>query len=130
LQNRPAWLPFVIAAAVVLVLILAIAKACSGPSTSPAATTNSAPPSSTATDKITVNQADYVGRALDPVRSELQQLGLVVSVREIAADGDAGTVTAVSPDGTLARGDTVTVSVVRAADPVKKEPDKKKKKGH
>jgi eukaryotic-like serine/threonine-protein kinase len=130
LRARPAWLPFVIAAAVVLVLILATAKACSGPSTSPTASNSSLPKSSAAQDTVTVAQADYVGRPLAAVRSELRQLGLVVAVREVAADGDAGTVTEVSPDGTLARGDTVTVSVVQAAAPSKKDEGKKKKKDH
>jgi serine/threonine-protein kinase len=130
LRTRPAWLPFVIAAAVVLVLMLAVAKACSGPSTSPTASTSSTPKGSAARDTLTVNQADYVGRPLDPVRTELRQLGLVVSVHEVAADGDAGTVTRVAPDGTLARGDTVTVSVVKAPDPGGDGNGKKKKKKH
>jgi serine/threonine-protein kinase len=128
LRARPAWLPFVIAAAVVLVLMLATAKACSGPSTSPTATDSSLPQSSAAPDTVTVDQADYVGRPLAPVRTELRQLGLVVSVHEVAAKGDAGTVTEVSPDGTLARGDTVTVSVVKASDPGGNGDGKRKKK--
>jgi serine/threonine protein kinase len=127
LRARPAWLPFVIAAAVVLALMLATAKACSGPSTSPTASSSSLPKSSAAPDPVTLDQADYVGRRLAPVRTELRQLGLVVSVHEVAADGDAGTVTEVSPDGTLARGDTVTVSVVKASDPGDNGNGKKKK---
>ncbi len=112
LRQPRAWLPYVIAAAVVLVLVLATARACSSPDTTPTGTTSSA-----AQDTVTVDEADYVGRPLDPVRTELRQLGLVVQVDEIAAEGDAGTVTEVSPDGTLARGDEVTVTVVRASDP-------------
>jgi serine/threonine protein kinase len=130
LRTRPAWLPFVIAAAVVLVLLLATVKACAGPGTSPTASSSSTPKGSTARDTLTVNQADYVGRPLAPVRTELRQLGLVVSVHEVAADGDAGTVTEVAPDGTLARGDTVTVSVVKAPGPGGERNGKKKKKKH
>jgi hypothetical protein len=113
LRRRPAWLPYVLAAAVVLVLLLATAQACSGPDTTTPTTKNSP----AAADTVTVDQADYVGRPLDAVRAELQQLGLVVRVREADGDGDAGTVTEVSPDGTLALGDEVTVTAVRASDP-------------
>jgi len=116
LRQRPAWLPYLIAAAVVLVLVLATARACSGPDTT-ASSSSTATDTSAAKDTVTVDQADYVGRPLDQVRTELRELGLVVQVDEVAADGDAGTVTEVSPDGTLARGDEVTVSVVRASDP-------------
>jgi len=123
LKQRPAWLPFGIAAAVVLVLVLATARACSGPETAAPAD-----PGSAATDTLTVDQADYVGRPLLQVRTELRQLGLVVEVDEIATDGDAGTVTEVSPDGTLARGDEVTVSVVRASDSGDDEADSGKGK--
>jgi eukaryotic-like serine/threonine-protein kinase len=112
LREPRAWLPYLLAAAVVLVLVLATVRACTGPETTPADTTSSA-----ATDTVTVDQDDYVGRPLDPVRTELSDLGLVVTVDEVAAEGDAGTVTEVSPDGTLARGDEVTVTVVRASDP-------------
>jgi serine/threonine-protein kinase len=131
LRQRPAWLPFVIAAAVVLVLVLATARACSGPDTAATASSSStATDTAAAKDTVTVDQADYVGRPLDQVRTELRELGLVVQVDQIAADGDAGTVTEVSPDGTLARGDEVTVSVVRASDSGDKDggKDKGKKK--
>jgi serine/threonine-protein kinase len=116
LRQRPACLPFAIAAAVVVVLLLAIAKACSGADATPTSTSSSAAKVTAAKDTVTVDQATYVGRSLAAVRADLRQLGLVVQVREVAAGGDAGTVTEVSPDGTLARGDKVIVSVVRASD--------------
>ncbi|MEP6760502.1 MAG: protein kinase [Sporichthyaceae bacterium] len=127
LRNRPAWLPYAIAGAVVLVLVLATVKACSGPQTTPTATASGSLPKASATkETVTVNQADYVGRPLAAVRAALRQLGLVVAVREVAADGDAGTVTRVAPDGSLARGDKVTISFVRTTDEGK-GPGKKKK---
>jgi serine/threonine-protein kinase len=130
LRERPVWLPVVIAAAVVLVLVLAIARACSGPGTAATSTSSSTAKDTAAAakDSVTVDQADYVGRPLDEVRTELTQLGLVVQVDEIAGDGDAGTVTGVSPDGTVARGDEVTVSVVQASDPADGGGDKGKGK--
>ena len=113
LRNRPAWLPYAIAAAVVLALVLVTARACAGPDTAPTGDGSS----SSMPETVTVDQAAYVGRPLDAVRAELSALGLVVTVERIAAEGDAGTVTEVLPDGTLAPGDEVTVSAVRAAVP-------------
>ncbi len=81
------------------------------------------------TDTVTVDQADYVGRPLDAVRADLTELGLVVQVERIDGEGDAGTVTEVSPDGTLARGDEVTVTALRAADPGDDDEDDGKGKG-
>jgi serine/threonine-protein kinase len=116
LRSRPSWLPYAIAAAVVLVLLLATVRACGGPDTEPTGSTSSSATQED-TDTVTVDQADYVGRPLDSVRADLTELGLVVQVEQTDGEGDAGTVTEVSPDGTLAPGDEVTVTAVRAADP-------------
>jgi serine/threonine-protein kinase len=113
LRNRPAWLPYAIAAAVVLALVLVTARACAGPDTEPAGDRTSS--SASAPDTVTVDQDTYVGRPLDAVRAELTGLGLVVQVQQTDGDGDAGTVTGVSPDGALTSGDEVTVTVLRAA---------------
>ena len=113
LRNRPAWLPYAIAAAVVLALVLVTARACAGPDTAPTGDTSS--PS--VPETVTVDQAAYVGRPLDAVRAELTALGLVVTVERIAAEGDAGTVKEVTPNGTVPAGSEVTVVAVNSAEP-------------
>ena len=59
-----------------------------------------------------VNESDYVGRDVDEVEAELQDLGLKVRRDEQDNPGDEeeDSVESVDPSGTLQEGDTVTVS--------------------
>ncbi len=77
LREPRAWLPYVIAAAVVLVLVLATARACSGPDTAATDSSSSTAKGTAAAakDTVTVDEADYVGRPLDQVRTELTRAG-------------------------------------------------------
>jgi serine/threonine-protein kinase len=61
---------------------------------------------------VTVDPADYVGRPVADVERELGDLGLDVTTSEVenTDGGEAGTVTAVDPNGELQEGDAVTVS--------------------
>jgi serine/threonine-protein kinase len=63
-----------------------------------------------------VNEDDYLGRPADEVAAELRSKGLEVTTQPVTTDEyDPGTVTNVSPTGNLSPGDTVTLSVARAA---------------
>jgi eukaryotic-like serine/threonine-protein kinase len=59
-----------------------------------------------------VDESDYVGRDVDEVEAELQDLGLNVQRDEQTNPGDEeeDAVEGVDPSGTLQEGDTVTVS--------------------
>jgi serine/threonine-protein kinase len=85
-----------------------------GPTTSSPATTASSTTSAPTT--VPVNEDDYLGRPADEVAAELRSKGLEVTTQPVTTDEyDPGTVTNVSPTGNLSPGDTVTLSVARAA---------------
>jgi eukaryotic-like serine/threonine-protein kinase len=69
-------------------------------------------PSPTEDDTVQVDESDYVGRDVDEVEAELQDLGLNVRRDEQTNPGDEeeDSVQGVDPSGTLQEGDTVTVS--------------------
>ncbi len=92
-----------------------VAPTSSAPTTTPAPTTapaTSAPTTAPATQQIVVDPAAYVGRKSGQVRSDLEELDLVV-VSEPVPAGDArpDTVVDVTPSGELRPGDTVTIHV-------------------
>ena len=128
-RHGRAWLPYAVAVAVGLVLLFTAVTWFDDPETAPASDTVATPPAT-----VTVVQEAYTGRPLDEVRAELTALGLRVTVERVEGGGEAGTVTEVAPDGTLAAGDEVTVSVAKAPAPADDEDDggngkgKKKKK--
>jgi serine/threonine-protein kinase len=68
---------------------------------------------STGPKTVTVNAGDYIGRDYSLVRSELRGLGLSVQRTGTDGGGAPGTVTDVSPSGSVPVGSTVTVTVVR-----------------
>jgi serine/threonine-protein kinase len=69
-------------------------------------------PSPTEDNTVQVDESDYVGRDVDEVEAELQDLGLNVRRDEQDNPGDEqeDSVTGVDPSGTLQKGETVTVS--------------------
>jgi eukaryotic-like serine/threonine-protein kinase len=69
-------------------------------------------PSPTEDNTVQVDESDYVGRDVDDVEAELQDLGLNVRRDEQTNPGDEqeDSVESVDPSGTLQEGDTVTVS--------------------
>jgi eukaryotic-like serine/threonine-protein kinase len=69
-------------------------------------------PSPTEDNTVQVDESDYVGRDVDEVEAELQDLGLNVRRDEQTNPGDEeeDSVEGVNPSGTLQEGDTVTVS--------------------
>jgi eukaryotic-like serine/threonine-protein kinase len=69
-------------------------------------------PSPTEDNTVQVDESDYVGRDVDEVEAELQDLGLNVRRDEQTNPGDEeeDSVEGVDPSGTLQEGDTVTVS--------------------
>ena len=114
-RRAPHWLPYAAALlATALVLLLAV-RACSGDgatgTTPPQDTATSGP---TAPSTVQVVAADYLGRPVQDVRSELVGLGLRVSATSSDGGGVVGTVKQVSPTGTLRAGSTVTLQVVAA----------------
>jgi eukaryotic-like serine/threonine-protein kinase len=68
--------------------------------------------SPTEDNTVQVDESDYVGRDVDEVEAELQDLGLNVRRDEQTNPGDEqeDSVESVDPSGTLQEGDTVTVS--------------------
>ncbi|MBA2768140.1 MAG: hypothetical protein H0U35_03205, partial [Sporichthyaceae bacterium] len=58
--------------------------------------------------------ADYLGRPLDDVRAELEELGLRVDVVHTAGGGTVGTVKDVAPTGVVAADSVVRLTVVAA----------------
>jgi hypothetical protein len=71
------------------------------------------PPTSAAPETVVVDRAAYIGRNVDEVRSELEQLGFAVTTQEgQPADtaAEANTVTDVNPSGTLTVGSAITVT--------------------
>ncbi len=94
--------------------------------TSSAPTTEDTPSeeSSSAPAEVQINAADYLGRNVDVVATELRAKGLKVDTQPIdnPGDEDADTVAAVSPTAGLVEGDTVTVEYYREAEPTSEPP--------
>ena len=78
--------------------------------TTPEQQESSPPP--TEDNTVEVDESDYVGRDVDDVEAELQDLGLNVRRDEQDNPGDEeeDSVEGVDPSGTLEEGDTVTVA--------------------
>jgi serine/threonine-protein kinase len=85
---------------------------------SPAPAATAAPATETGPSSFVLASDDYVGRPVGEVEAELGGLGLSVErvPQETAAQGP-GTVTAVSPAGSVRKGDRVTVSYAVAPAP-------------
>jgi tRNA A-37 threonylcarbamoyl transferase component Bud32 len=129
-RRLPAWLPWVAAAAAVLVIVFLLTRLAgdggndptpSGPSTSAAPSktasdtsspSRSASPSATTTATVQVVESDYLGRPKEDVEQDLVELGL--SWRQVRVenpgDEEADTVADVSPSGRVNVGTRVTVS--------------------
>jgi serine/threonine-protein kinase len=92
---------------VVLVVVLASSRTPTGQNAP--ATSSSAPPSRAAT--VAVTASTLVGRPVADVQAELASRGLTVALTPVTtASVPAGQVTAVSPEGALPPGSTVTLS--------------------
>ena len=136
-SRMPHWLPWAVALGLLaLVTFLAVRAVTAGsgdePSTarSPAAAASTTAPAGPST--VDVVARDYLGLQAEDARTELVGLGLRVVVTETAGGGVVGTVSDVSPTGTVAAGTTVTLDVVAAqqhSGPGKSGPDKPGK-GH
>ena len=74
--------------------------------------TNEPSPTQTEDTTVEVDESDYVGRDVDDVEDELEELGLKVKREKLDNPGDEqeDAVEGVNPSGTLQEGDTVTVS--------------------
>jgi eukaryotic-like serine/threonine-protein kinase len=128
-RRSPVWLWVLLALAVlaiVAVLIITQLNNASDQPTTPSTPTStrtsqqssptkeSSSPSSPTTnaDAVTIDSADYVGRDIKEVESELRDLGLRVAKERLDNPGDESenAVESVNPDGDLLKGDEVTVS--------------------
>jgi hypothetical protein len=151
-RRRPAWLlpawllPALAVAAVLAVLLAAVGiddrvgatpSAATAPVStptaggSPSAGTRTAAPASARTSStgttatVTLNPRDYVGQPVQTARARLAALGLTArTVAGRVGSGRVGDVLAVSPTSGLARGSTVTLTVLTPA------PGKDKGKGN
>lgn len=75
------------------------------------------PPTSAAPETVAVDRASYIGRNVDEVRGELEQLGFAVTTQEGApapTSDQANTVSDVNPSGTLTVGSAITVTYLTA----------------
>jgi serine/threonine protein kinase len=134
--------PWLLAALVAIVLIVVIVVAATrGDGDNPiseggvtdSAPTSSAPTtedtttsqeSSSAPAEVQIDEADYLGRNVDDVATDLRAKGLEVDTQPIDNPGDekADTVASVSPTRGLVEGDTVTVEYYREAEPTSEPP--------
>ncbi|MFE5670332.1 serine/threonine-protein kinase [Agromyces sp. NPDC056523] len=83
----------------------------------PTTTTPPPPPTSEAPQTVVVDRADYIGRNVDEVRGELEQLGFAVTTQEgppADTGPQANTVSDVNPSGTLTVGSAITVTFLTA----------------
>ena len=82
------------------------------PTTQESQPTQQPSPTPTEDNTVQVDESDYVGRDVDEVEADLQDLGLNVRRDEQTNPGDEeeDSVEGVDPSGTLQEGDTVTVS--------------------
>jgi serine/threonine-protein kinase len=124
--HRGPWVALALVAAFVLIAVLIIwlllrggeQPASDTPPTTPTthhptASTPTRPTSAptTASDLVTVDPADYIGRDIHQVQPELSDLGLNVQLDEVPNDGShtTNTVSGVNPYGQLHQGQLVTV---------------------
>ncbi len=120
-------LPLYAAAAVaaLLVLLLLVTRPWDDGDTTTADPTPSPSPSaqqsqaSEAPTTVSLDPDAYVGRPVDEVRGELDELGLDSTTRTVANDGDQdeGTVAALDPTGDVEEGTSITLDVVDAPPP-------------
>lgn len=125
--KRSPWLWVLLGAAVlVLALVAFLAFGDDGGSTpseeptrSPSKSASKSPTQDTG---IQIDADDYIGRNVDAVTAELEDLGLTVRTDELANPGNQGEnlVEGVNPSGSLSKGDAVTVSYWGQ---VRQEPD-------
>ncbi|MGW9404314.1 protein kinase domain-containing protein [Arthrobacter sp. NPDC055585] len=78
--------------------------------TSPSPSPTSATPTEEEEPEITVNAAQYQGRNVNEVATELSGLGLAVSRNPVPSDQPEGTVLDVNPVGPLSRGDAIAIT--------------------
>ncbi len=118
------------AALLVLALLLA-ARGCGGGAGSGGTPVVTPTPSPTPapSPRVTVAAARYVGKGPDTVTAALVQLGLRPRLAYDGRTGRAGSVSSVTPTGSLAPGSVVTVHVVPVPAAPADKPDKGKKKG-
>lgn len=118
---------FIAVGAVVVLLGFLLLHSCGGaPSkaSSRSATTSPTPTPSAST--LDVRAADFLGKPVSQVRSQLTAEGFTVVQRSVTSSATPGTVVGVSPTGTLRRGTTITLTVTTAPAP----PPKPRKHGH
>lgn len=146
-RRAPAWLPWVLAAAAVLAVVLLVALlgqsaddpdrsgSDSGPGGTSASTGPSATPSATqepAPSTVEVDADDYRGQPKDTAKAALEDLGLKVKEQRVENDGSLtpDTVLDVAPVGTLEEGAEVTLTVAGPAPkPTHEAPGHSKGKG-
>lgn len=104
----------VIAGLVVAVVLLAVQNTRNASDSAPkgtVSTSTAAAPAGGASTQVTINADDYLGRNVNTVVKELNNLGLNVQVvAEQNQSTPADEVTNVSPTGSMSAGDTVTVT--------------------
>ena len=140
-ERRSPWLIVLLVLALVAAIILIIVVATqanndndddptasdtSSAPTSSAPTTEDTPTeeSSSAPAEVQIDEADYLGRNVDAVATELRAKNLKVDTQPVDNPGgkDADTVASVSPTSGLVEGDTVTVEYYREAEPTSEPP--------
>ena len=114
-SRMPRWVPFAVVLAVLAVLLLLGARACGNADEVGTTSSNATSSEATAPTTVEVVASDYVGRPAEEARAELEGLGLQVTEERTAGEGPVGTVSGVSPTGTLEAGSLVTLEVVAAA---------------
>jgi serine/threonine-protein kinase len=136
-SRLPHWLPYVVALAVLGIVVALLAKSCASgdptTSTTSGGGTSSSAAAPTAPSTVDVAARDYLGRPAAGVRAELVSLGLHARVDRTEGGGVVGTVKKVSPTGTVDAGTLITLDVVAAppAPPSQGKHDESKPgKGH
>ncbi|WP_051246791.1 serine/threonine-protein kinase [Nocardioides halotolerans] len=142
-ERGRAWLVVLLVLALVAAIVLIVVVATrgddaddeptSGDTTSSSSEPTSSAPttessateeSSSAPAEVEINEADYLGRNVDVVATELRAKGLEVDTQPIDNPGgkDADTVASVRPTTGLVKGDTVTVEYYREPEPTSEPP--------
>jgi serine/threonine protein kinase len=122
-EDRNRW-PWYAAGLVVLLVVVALLVA--HPWTDDTTATDDGG-TDTGKDTVQVHAADYIGKPLEKVKSELSAKGLDTRTNEIDNSGkhDAGTVADLDPTGKVAVGTTITLDVW--AEPSSDKPEKPEK---
>jgi serine/threonine-protein kinase len=117
-SRTPRWVPYAVALGVLALLVLLVARACGTDGGTVTTTgTEQNPPAATAPTTVEVVAEDYLGRAEDEARAELEGLGLRVEVMRTTGGGAVGTVKDVAPTGTVEADSLVTLGVVAPEPP-------------